>query len=181
VLARAEHLAELAIDPLDVAVVRDHEDHTAVLRQRDLGELGQPQRPVLAGQRGPDRPRRAPVADRIDERRAGRVSRPAGCVRHQPPLTGTPVRRLRAGVPRRQPSRAMSLKVPAIRSATARNSLAVSSVSTGSVPTTRWTAASRPLWIEPVPTSSTYPSTNRPENRARTRMPAVTVMPSGTE
>ena len=101
--ARAEHRAERGVQAVEVGPVRDDEERAPAAGQRRGGRLGEPGRPVLAGQRGPDRVRRAAGAERAQERRTGRVRVPAGRrgrLRRRRGLAGR--LGLDPGVPRRQ-------------------------------------------------------------------------------
>ena len=65
-----------ASSAVEVAGVGHDHDHAASTVERRGGRLGEPGRPVLAGQGGQHRPGRPALGQRGQERRAGRVVRP---------------------------------------------------------------------------------------------------------
>ncbi len=88
---------------VDVALVGNDRQHAVTAAHRGGGRLGQPVAPPLAGQRLPHRPRRAAIAQCLEELLTAGVARPARGIdglddRQQRRSAG---RLLRAGMPRR--------------------------------------------------------------------------------
>ena len=80
VAAGAQHGGAGGVEPDQVAPVGHHGHHSASGGQRRADRLGDPDRPVLAGQRRPDRPGGTTGGDRTQPRTTSQVPRPSGRV-----------------------------------------------------------------------------------------------------
>ena len=154
VLVGTEHRGQRGVDPRDVLAVRHDDQGAAAARDRGRDGVRDERRPVGAGGRAPDRPRRPAVGQVPEERGRGRVGCPgrlgrAGVVgrwRHRRRTESFfSVAACRPGTA----SRSTSERVPAYRSASSAASAATCGDSTGSALTTRRSGVSDPSWSVP--------------------------------